>query len=139
MPKPRSEWALALLPLFLVCQSLPAQPTCAPGQAGRRVGTLADSLQSRSWAVIADCRHPGWPAHLESAAGWAPLPAWVPAGRSLAVHARGSEIEMDGRTLIPGRVGDTVRVRLRTGATVAARLEDGSRAALVVDPRWRQP
>jgi hypothetical protein len=138
MPKPGSQPALgALLLLLLFCPALPAQPGCAAGQAGRRVGTLADGAQS--WAVIADCRHPGWPARLEPATGWAPLPAWVPAGTSLAVEGREAEIEMDGKTLVPARVGETVRVRLRTGAAVTARLEDRTRAVLVVGRRWRQP
>lgn len=112
---------------------------CRDGR--RRVGTFHDPTLGRTWAVVASCRHPSWPAHLEPAGRWKALPPWVPAGRRVVVSSReaGTAMRLEGRTVTPGRVGQTVTVRLADGARVRGRLTAPGRAEMTTEMRWRQP
>jgi hypothetical protein len=107
----------------------------------RRVGTLKDAALGRRWAVVVNCAHPAWPAHLEPVKEWSALPLWVPAGTGIEVRAENGHMAMhlSGTTVMPGRVGDTVEVQLRGGSRVEARLQGGGLAALVPRHHWGQP
>lgn len=112
---------------------------CVHGR--RRVGTWKDAALGRRWAVIVNCAHPSWPAHLEPVQEWSALPLWVPAGTGMEVRTENGHVSMhlSGTTVMPGRVGETVEVELRGGSRVEARLEGDGVAALVPRHHWGQP
>ena len=138
---------LGLLMLPAMLWAAPANAEKATGsQAGcrdgwRRVGTRRDATLDRTWAVVASCRHPAWPARLEPASRWTALPKWVPAGSRVAVTSEGAvtAMRLKGRTVSPGRVGQTVTVRLTGGLRVRAKLTAADRAEMAPVLRWRQP
>jgi hypothetical protein len=109
-------------------------------RGSRRIGTMQDAALGRRWAVVVNCAHPSWPAHLEPARAWQALPLWVPAGTGVRVRAKSGHVVMNltGKTVMPGRVGQIVLVQLRGGSRVEARLEDAGVAALVPRRNWRQ-
>lgn len=120
------------------------QGATAASEAGchdgwRRVGTVEDPTLKRSWAVVASCLHPAWPARLEPASRWKALPQWVPAGSRVTVTAPEgvTSMRLTGRTLAPGRVGQAVGVRLIDGVRVRARLTAADRAEIGTAARWR--
>lgn len=115
-----------------------ARTGCVHGS--RRVGTLKDAALGRGWAVVVNCAHPAWPAHLEPVTEWSALPPWVPAGTGIEVRTENGHVSMhlSGKTVMPGRVGDTVQVQLSGGSRVEARLEGASVAALVPRHHWGQ-
>ena len=113
-----------------------AQKGCRDGW--RRVGTMRDKTLGRSWAVVASCLHPAWPAHLEPASRWKALPERVPAGSEVVVTSRGglTSMRLEGRTVAPGRVGQTVGVRLINHVLVEARLMAPGLAEMETVARW---
>jgi hypothetical protein len=113
-----------------------AQVGCRDGW--RRVGTMRDKTLGRSWAVVASCLHPAWPAHLEPASQWKALPERVPAGSQVVVTSAGSltSMRLEGRTVTPGRVGQTVGVRLINHVLVEARLMADGLAVMETMARW---
>jgi len=113
-----------------------AQAGCRNGW--RRVGTMRDGTLGRSWAVVASCDHPAWPAHLEPASRWKALPERVPAGSKVVVTSTGdvTSMRLEGRTVMPGRVGQTVGVRLMNHVLVQARLMADGLAEMENVARW---
>ena len=115
-----------------------AEAGCRDGW--RRVGSVHDPTLDRSWAVVESCEHPAWPARLEPASRWKPLPKWVPAGSRVRVSSEGAmtAMRLEGRTLSPGRVGQKVMVRLRDGMRVRVKLTADNRAEMAPVLHWRQ-
>lgn len=140
------ELALGVLLVWMppACRAASAARPAAPGsEAGcrdgwRRVGTMKDPTLGRSWAVVANCEHPAWPARLEPAARWKPLPEWVPAGSQIVVVSPegGSAIRLNAVTVAPGRVGESVGARLTNHALVRVRLTAPGAGNLEVRARW---
>lgn len=112
---------------------------CAHGR--QRIGTIRDALLGRQWAVILNCAHPGWPARLEPAQAWPSLPAWVPAGTKIQVHAGSADVSMllSATTVMPAAVGARVLAQLPGGARVAVRLTGPQQAMLLPRRHWGQP
>jgi hypothetical protein len=111
----------------------------------RRVGTIYDPTLRQRWAVVVNCAHPSWPAHLEPASEWPSLPPWVPAGTSVEVRAENGHVTMklSGKTVTAGRVGEQVRVQLLGRSLLGAswidvRLEGAGKATLVPHHHWGQ-
>lgn len=106
-----------------------------------RVGTVRDPVLRRTWAVVASCSHPAWPAHLEPANRWQGLAAWVPAGSQVVLRSQGSvtAMHLDGRTVTPARVGQAVMVRLTDGVRIRAKLITPKSAEMATVMHWRQP
>lgn len=129
------------VPCGYAISSVPTSEHAGCVDGSRRVGTLKDSVLGRGWAVVVSCAHPGWPAHLEPEHAWDALPVWVPAGSSVRVHAGDGQVAMNlmAVTVVPGRVGQKVTVKLRDGARVAARLVSAEEAMLMPNRRWGQP
>ena len=113
-----------------------AEAGCRDGW--RRVGTMKDRTLRRSWAVVASCEHPAWPAHLEPASQWKALPERVPAGSKVVVTSTESltSMRLEGQTVAPGRVGQTVGVRLINRVLVEARLVTPGLAVMETVARW---
>ncbi|MGC8549981.1 MAG: hypothetical protein ACP5M4_09800 [Acidobacteriaceae bacterium] len=113
-----------------------AEAGCRDGW--RRVGTMRDKTLGRSWAVVASCEHPAWPAHLEPASQWKALPERVSAGSKVVVTSAGgvTSMQLEGRTVAPGRVGQTVGVRLINRVLVEARLVAPGLAVMETVARW---
>ncbi len=116
------------------------RPAHAAGceHGSRRVGTRKDAALGRQWAVVVNCAHPDWPAHLEPAEAWHSLPAWVPAGTKIEVRAGSGHVVMNlsGKTVAPGHVGQAVMVQLLGGSRVAARLTGTQEATLIPRRHW---
>lgn len=135
---PASGWAAPLSGGKAVTPSKAvAEAGCRDGW--RRVGTMKDPTLRQSWAVVSSCAHPAWPAHLEPESRWKALPKWVPAGSRVTLTApQGvTAMQLEGRTLTPGRVGQAVGVRLIDGARVRAKLLALDRAEMETVARWR--
>lgn len=132
---------LLAVPSFASRASIPDRASSSSGciDGSRRVGTFRSPDLKREWAVIVDCAHPAWPAHLAPATAWPALPAWIPAGSKLRVYEVGSRvlINLEAVTLMPGRVGQKVKARLRDGARVEVRLVGREEAQFVPDEHWR--
>lgn len=101
---------------------------------------MKDPALRRTWAVVANCKHPAWPAHLEPASHWQAMPAWVPAGSHVVVASSSTTtlMRLQGKTLTPGRVGQMVSAHLSDGAQVRVRLTARNRAEMAAVMRWRQ-
>lgn len=150
-------WMVALLPALLwvgPADAVKMQTSRAAAQQAKhprsmagcrdgwhRVGTIKDPTLRRTWAVVASCSHPAWPAHLEPANRWQRLAAWVPAGSRIILSSPGSvtAMHLDGRTVTPARVGQAVTVRLTDGVRVRAKLINPESAEMAVVMHWRQP
>lgn len=117
----RGSISLSALCLCLAAAVSGRAAPCAPGQRTFRSGTMTEP-GGRTWAVVRDCRHPGWPAHLEPAALWADLPARVPQDSAITVTLPGCDAILSAKTAAPGRVGDLVPARLINGALRPVRL-----------------
>jgi hypothetical protein len=133
---------LSFLISVMLCLSASASPCRqAPGSVSAIDRYLVDHYLSdpvlkRSWAVMIDCRHPGWPAQAVEvqAAGAGTRPLSVSQGMNTGPSARpapavhsGSRVELwsdgDARIRLSGIalesaiVGQPVRVRAGLGAT----------------------
>lgn len=105
-----------------------------------RVGTLKDPALRRTWAVVASCKHPAQPAHLEPADQWPQPAAWVPAGSDVVVASPESmtAMRLEARTVTPGRLGQTVTARLINGVRIRVKLTARHRATMATMTRWRR-
>ena len=134
-------FSLLTVPNLASGASIPSRANSSSGciDGSRRVGTFRSPDLKQEWAVIVDCSHPAWPAHLAPAKAWAAMPAWIPAGSKLQVHEVGSRVLMNLEvvTLMPGRVGEEVKARLRDGARIEVRLMGREEAQLIPDEHWR--
>lgn len=153
----RRGWVLGMLPALLwgasasaakvsttraVAKPAASAATTAGCRDGwHRVGTVKDPALRRTWAVVASCLHPAWPAHLELAGQWQVLPGWVPAGSRVVLRSPSTvtAMRLDGTTVTPGRVGQAVTVRLIDGVRVRATLITPESAEIATVAHWRQP
>jgi hypothetical protein len=99
---------------------------------------FSDPVLKRSWAVVIDCRHPGWPAQaveVQSAGEEVrPVPAAVHPGYRVELWSdEGTHIRLSGIALESAIIGQTVHVRAGLGAVPLLGIVRGSHSVELIE------
>jgi hypothetical protein len=119
----------------------------ARGPGSVVVRYIFDGVLHRRWAVVADCAHPERPwvteevsqadAEIEAKAALETTPA-VKAGANVILRKNedGARIVLIATALEPGHTGDSIRVRVGSGAVLKGKIQGPGQVELIGPAKW---
>jgi len=132
--------------LLLVSPAFGAECS-ARGPGSVVVRYIFDGVLHRYWAVVADCAHPERPwvteeisqanAEIEAKTALQATPV-VEAGAKVILRKNedGARIVLTATALEPGRTGDSIRVRIGSGAVLEGKIRGPGQVELIGKAKW---